>query len=209
MLQNHIYNHRKHQRIVKYCLLKKPNNNWRFCIDYRSLNACCTSSKWPIPNIKMMFARIGAIKPRPKYFAKIDFTSGYHQAPLSKASRASTALITVFGVFEWLRVPMGPTGSASYFQQMICIVVLVGVLYLFVEVYIDDILVHADTEDSLVERLEIVFGRFRKHKITLNPEKCLLGMSEVDFVGHTISKKGITFSRNRINKVLDISPPTH
>jgi hypothetical protein len=92
---------------------------------------------------------------------------------------------------------------------MICTVVLIGLLYIFVEVYIDDILVHASTEDSLIERLDIVFSRFRKHKITLNPEKCFLGMSEVDFVGHVISEHGITFTKDRIKKVLDIPPPTH
>jgi hypothetical protein len=118
-----------------------------------------------------MFARIGAIRPHPKIFAKIDFTSGYHQAPLSKSSRPFTAFITFLGVFEWLRVPMGPKGSASYFQQMIATVVLVGLIYLFVALYIDDILIHAPTEELFLERLETVFIRFVKHPITINPEK--------------------------------------
>jgi hypothetical protein len=156
-----------------------------------------------------MLSRIGSSKPPPKIFAKFDFTSGYHQAPLSKSSRPLTAFITILGLFEWLRVPMGPTDSASYFQRVICSIVLVGLLYSFVEAYIDDVLIHAPTEELFLERLEIVFERFRKHKITLNPEKCFLGLEEVEFVGHIISQRGITFSRDRIDKILNIQPPVY
>ena len=156
MLKNKIIKPSEATAHCQVFLVPKPNNKWRFCIDFRNMNACCTRSSWPIPNIKMMLARLGALHPRPKYFAKIDFTFGYHQAPLSKSTSPLT-FITVFGFYEWLRIPMG-------------IVVLVGLLYIFVEVYIDDILVHASTEDSLIKRLDIVFQRFRKHKITLNPE---------------------------------------
>jgi hypothetical protein len=102
---------------------------------------------------------------------------------------------------------MGPKGSASYFQQVICTVVLVGLIYIYCEVYIDDILVYAHDEDSLILRLKQIFIRFQKHNITINPEKCYLGMSQVEFVGHTISSEGIKFSRERIDKVLQIQPP--
>ena len=50
-----------------------------------------------------------------KFFGKMDLTKGYYQAPLSAASRALTAFITFFGVFQWLRVPMGIKGAPSYF----------------------------------------------------------------------------------------------
>jgi hypothetical protein len=33
-------------------LASKPDDTWRFCIDYRSLNDCTQSASWPIPNIK-------------------------------------------------------------------------------------------------------------------------------------------------------------
>jgi hypothetical protein len=58
-------------------LAPKPNNKWRFCVDYRNLNDCTTSMGWPIPNIQLMLARIGQHKPN--IFAIIDFTAGYHQ----------------------------------------------------------------------------------------------------------------------------------
>ena len=188
---------------------KQNSTKMRFCIDYRNLNDCCTKSGWPIPNIKAMFARLGAAKPKPQYYGKIDLTSGYHQAPLSLQSSILTAFITIIGVYEWLRVPMGPKGAPSYFQEIIQTVVLAGLIYAICEAYLDDILVYAATPEDLVARLRLVFERFRKHKLTINPEKCFLGMQEVEFVGHLLTADGITFTRNRIDNVLNIPPPKY
>ena len=65
-------------------LVKKPDGTFRFCIDYRSLNNATESMGWPIPNIPQMLQRIGLKKP--KYFAVMDFTKGFYQAPLAEES---------------------------------------------------------------------------------------------------------------------------
>ena len=88
-----------------------------------------------------MLQRLGSH--RPKLFAVMDCTSGYHQAPLSANSQVFTAFITFMGIFEWLRVPMGLKGAASYFQKVLSTIVLIGLLYYVCELYIDDIVVHA------------------------------------------------------------------
>ena len=95
---------------------------------------------WPIPNIKNMLQRLGA--KRAKYYAKLDLTSGYHQAPLHKDSRGYTAFVTFMGIYEWCRVPMGLKGAPSYFQGVLASIVLVGLLYFICELYIDDIIVY-------------------------------------------------------------------
>ena len=33
-------------------LTPKPNGKWRFCIDFRAMNECCTSKGWHIPNMR-------------------------------------------------------------------------------------------------------------------------------------------------------------
>ena len=76
--------------------------------------------------ISEMLHRIGNRKP--KFFAVIDFTSGYHQAPIDEASQKYTAFITRSGIYEWARVPMGLKGAPSYFQREIANTVLGGLL---------------------------------------------------------------------------------
>lgn len=187
-------------------LVKKPNGEYRFCIDYRNLNQLTTNaSSWPLPNIREMLYRLGNLKG--KYFAKMDLTKGYFQAPLDKSCRKWTAFMVFCGLFEFTRVPMGAKGSPSYFQNVISNVVLAGLLYIICELYIDDIFVHAKTKDELLKRLRIVFERLKRRNVTLNPDKCSFGAEEVEFVGHVINGDGLKMSDKKKNKILNFNKP--
>ncbi len=72
--------------------------------------------------------------------------------------------------------------------------VLAGLLYIFVELYLDDVLVYATNDD---ERLRIALERFRQFNITLNPKKCYFGQAEVNFVGHVLKSDGSASLRRR------------
>jgi hypothetical protein len=108
-------------------LAPKLNGEWRFSIDYRRLNELTESMGWPIPNIEQSLNRKG--EKRPKYFAVMDFTKGFFQAPLDESSSKYTAFATWHGLFEWVRVPMGLKGAPSWFQQQVATKVLGGLLF--------------------------------------------------------------------------------
>ena len=189
-----------------HLVAKSEPNEWRFCLDYVRFNdATVGTESWPIPIIPHTLQRIGDKKPR--VFGVMDMTSGYHQAPLSASARILTAFICFIGIFHWLRVPMGLKNAAAYFQRVMATVVLVGLMYIICELYIDDVLVFGVTEDDFILNLKQVFARFRKHKITLNPKKCKLGLSQVEYVGHTISHEGVSFSKEKREKVLTFPLP--
>ena len=157
---------------------------WRTTIDYRFFNQCITPQHWPQPDISQMLQRIGRAKP--KYFAKLDMTSGYWQAPLAEETKRFTAFITFMGIFEWNRAPMGTQPAGGYFHQQIAFLVLTGLVYIILESYIDDILIHAKTKDELKQNLAKVFYSFRKHRITFNPDKVFFSDSSMQFVDHEI-----------------------
>ena len=88
--------------------------------------------------------------------------------------------------------------------------VLSGLLYHICELYIDDIIVHASTEDEFIKRLETLLQRFKQFNIFVNPDKCRLGMKEVEYVGHVIDQTGLTFSKEKREAVLNFRlPRTH
>jgi len=159
---------------------------------------------YPIPNINAIIQRVGNKKA--KLYATMDLTSGYHQAPLAKESQRYTAFITLLGLFDWLRVPMGLKGAPAYFQQVLATIVFVGILYIMCELYIDDI-VYGKEEEEYFTNLETVLQRLDKHHLTVNPDKCEFGKDECDYVGHHFTAEGVTHNKERIHKVLQINQP--
>jgi hypothetical protein len=186
-------------------LVKKPSGAWRFCVDYRELNDCLVALGWRIPNIKQLLERLGTRKA--KYFAVVDLTQGYHQISLAEACRQYAAFITPSGLYEPNRVWMGLKTAGSYFQQQISHVVLLGLIFQICEVYIDDVIIHGETEEEFLANLAKVFERFAKYGIFLNPDKCVLGVNEIEYVGHVVGKDGVKMSREKISKVLNFPRP--
>jgi transposase InsO family protein len=186
-------------------LASKPDDTWRFCIDYRKLNDCTKSASWPIPNIQQMFARLGTH--HSDIFGVMDLTAGYHQAPVSLGTRIFLAFICFCGIFQFCRLPFGPKRAPSYFQQMMASIVLIGLLYFICEMYLDDCIVHGTGPAQFLERLRKVLERFRKHNVFLKPNKCKFGMALVEYCGKEINKEGLSMSKKKIQKVLDFPKP--
>ena len=188
-------------------LVPKPNSNkWRLVLDFKNVNGATTNFyKWPLPDIKEMLNRVG--DSRPEFFAVFDLTSGYYQAPIDEESREFTAFMTRHGVYRWLRLPMGLTGAGSYFQQSLVTQVLHGLMHNGCELFLDDCMIHANTHEQYLKRLETAFVRFSESKITLNPSKCKLGLTQVEYVGHTINKDGLHFTRDKLDSVLNFPLP--
>jgi hypothetical protein len=103
---------------------------------------------------------------------------------------------------------MGLKGAPSFFQKMMASVVLVGLVYLICEVYLDDIITYGMTIEEFMQNLRKIFERLRRHNVTLNPKKCRFGLSKVEYCGHTIDATGIHFSREKLQKVIDFPKPT-
>ena len=181
---------------------KKEKGKWRLVVDFKNLNAATIKHYgWPIPNIKELLHRIGA--KRPSLFAVFDLTSGYYQIAIDQDSKSLTAFMTHNGVYRWVRLPMGLTGAGSHFQSCLTVEVLKDLLYKVIELYLDDGIVPAEDDDKFIENLRLVFQRFLEHNITLNPSKCVLGLSQVEYVGHTINRDGLHFTRDKVDSVLN------
>ena len=207
LMANDIIEDCTHTHCSAAFLVPKPNGKWRFVLDFKNLNAATRNKyEWPIPNIKDMLNRVG--ESRPEYFATFDLTSGYYQAPIAEESRKYTAFKTKKGVYRWKRLAMGLREAGSYFQHQLSTKVLNGLIHHTCELYLDDCMVYAGDVDEYIDRLRGVFTRFREHGITLNPAKCHLGLTQVEYVGHTINKNGLHFTRDKLDSVMNFPRPS-
>lgn len=187
-------------------LTPKPNGKWRFCIDYRKLNAASLlNAGHPLPAIPDMLRRLGSRKF--KWTAKMDLTSGYHQVEMDPGTRHLAAFITFLGVFVPKRLMFGVKAAPSYFQGHMAQTVLGPLWGTTCEVYIDDVITWGATDEEFLYNLELLFERYSQFGITLNPDKCEFGLKELEFVGHVINSEGISMSKERIQKVLQFPLP--
>ena len=72
-------------------------------------------------------------------------------------------------------------------------------------VYLDDILMASPTEKEHLDDLKAVFRRLIDHGLVVRLEKCLFGVSFLEFFGHQVSKKGSSPTQAKV-KVIQAFP---
>ena len=181
-------------------MVTKPDGTWRPCGDFKRLNAITRSDRYPIPHVHDLTAALhGSL-----IFSKLDLAKGYFQIPVADSDIHKTAIITPFGLFEFLRMPFGLCNAAQSFQRFMD--AIIGDLE-NVFVYIDDILIATPDEESHMRTLNQVCQRLAQHGLVLNFAKCKFGCREIDFLGHTINHRGIQPTRAKIEDVENFPRP--
>jgi len=180
----------------------KPDGSWRFCVDYRWLNRLTVKNVYPLPRIDDLLHQLHGAK----VFSKIDLKSGYYQVKVKPDHTERTAFRTRYGSYEWTVMPMGLCNAPATFQRLMNDVFR-PYLDKCVIVYLDDILIYSRTPEEHMQHLETVFKLLAQHKLFAHPKKSVFGVSSIDFLGHTVSDKGIHTDQRKIKALQEWPSP--
>uniref|UniRef100_A0AAV2JZV2 Gypsy retrotransposon integrase-like protein 1 n=1 Tax=Knipowitschia caucasica TaxID=637954 RepID=A0AAV2JZV2_KNICA len=136
---------------------------------------------------------------------EVDLVRGYHQVPVRRQDVPKMAVITPFGLFEFLRMPFGLKGAAQTFQRLMDSV-LRDMPFLFV--YLDDVLVASASVEEHMSHLRQLFERLSQHGLIVNPAKCRFGLLEIEFLGHRVSRQGAVPLPAKVEAVLAFPRPS-
>ena len=146
-------------------LVPKKDGSLRFCINYRQLNSitCIHYQGWTI----FWLPYVGDAG----YFMSLDLASGYWQIELDEDARKKSAFTTYNGLFEFVRMPFGLCNAPATFQRLMQMV-LSGLEYQSVFIYLDDVLIASKMFQEHLYHTREVFSRFRSAYLHLKPKKC-------------------------------------
>jgi hypothetical protein len=98
-------------------------------------------------------------------------------------------------------VSFGLTNAPTYFMYMMN-KVFMEYLDKFFMVFIDDMLVYSRSEEEHEGHLRLVLLKLRGHKLYTKLIKCEFWLKQVAFLGHVISKGGISVDPCKVQDVL-------
>ena len=177
----------------------KKNGEVRICIDPINLNKYLMRPHHPMKTIEEVMAQM----PKATIFSTLDAKNGFWQIMLDEESSLLTTFNTPWGRYRFLRMPYGITTGSEVFQR--------AMEQIFsgypCSVIVDDILIWGQNQKDHDEKLEKVLKRARQVGLTLNPQKCKFRVSEVTYVGHTLTNEGAKPDPEKTRAIEELAPP--
>ena len=184
-------------------LVRKKDGLLHFCIDFRKLNSLTVKDSHPLPHIcETLESLTGAA-----HYSIFDMNSAFWQVPVDEESKQYTAFtLGSMGLYERESMPFGLCNAPPTFQRLMqnCL----GELNLtYCLIYLDDVIVFSETPEEHLWRMHVVFDHLHEHSLKMKPSKCDVFKSEINYLAHHVSQKGVLPSKKNLESIAQCPPP--
>ena len=180
-------------------VIKKNGVDIRLCIDYRMVNRLTKLKVYPMPLINDLLEDLDKVL----WFCSLDMASGFWVVSMTDRAREISAFVTLFGLFEWNRMPFRLKNAPQIYPRLID-----NALYGYFQIsadreatdlhdvftegdqdqrrsvlgrrsYIDDILVTATSWDMLCDKVERLLDTCERWNLSISVVKSFWGQPKV------------------------------
>ncbi|GJR86849.1 reverse transcriptase domain-containing protein [Tanacetum coccineum] len=104
-----------HDWLSNPVMVKKSDNSWRMCVDFKDLNKACPKDGYPLPEIDWKVESLCGFP----FKCFLDAYKGYHQIQMAEKDEENTAFITNQGIFCYTKMPFGLRNAGATYQRLV------------------------------------------------------------------------------------------
>ncbi|GAB0100137.1 uncharacterized protein DMENIID0001_161310 [Sergentomyia squamirostris] len=180
--------------------LPKGVDDVRICVDMRQANKAVKRENHLMPTFDDFLPRLtGASK-----FSRLDVKDAYHQIELHPDCRHITTFITHKGMYRFKRLMFGLSCAPEMFQK-----IMEQILSPIPNAmnYLDDIIVFGKDLEEHDRTLKLTLQTLEEAGVLLNAAKCVFRTSQIEFLGHIISNKGVQPTESKVEAIQGFRAP--
>ena len=185
---------------------------FRFCVDYRALNAQTRPFVFPTRRCDDAIESVYG-----NFRIQMDLDSGYWQVKLGDHSKEKTAFFLPRSKDHWLAMPMGLTNAHPFF---VCMMQMFQsqwndkrdeqhITQADSEVIVDDVMLHAIQEVMLLAYFRCCLEVLQFHRVTVKLRKCRFLSGDTEFAGVDITNEGNKPAKSKEESFANMSRPTN
>lgn len=181
-------------------LVPKPDGSFRFCTDFRKVNAVTVPDSYPLPRMEDCVDNVGFAQ----FVSKLDMLKGYWQVPLTSKASEIAAFVTPDSFLQYTAMAFGLRNAPATFQRLVNMI-LTDVKNC--SAYLDDLVVYSKDWSGHIKSLRMVFERLAKALLTLNLAKCEFGQATVTYLGKEVGHGQVHPVEAKVMAISDFPVP--
>ncbi|GKE21334.1 reverse transcriptase domain-containing protein, partial [Tanacetum coccineum] len=180
-------------------LVKKADDSWRICINFKDLNTACPKDLYPLPKIDWKIESLMGFK----YNCFLDAYKGYHHIQMSRKDEEQMAFHTDEIVFCYTKMPFELKNAKATYQRLVD-TIFEGQIGRNLEAYVDDMVIKSKMEQDLTQDVKETLLTLKKVNMKLNPKKCSFRMEEGKFLGYIVTSEVIRANLEKTKVVMSM-----